>query len=58
MYSERARSAEIEERLSSRWQIEGLILITEISEARAARCKSDVMQVHRQETKRGTGDIT
>lgn len=57
MYSERARLAEIEERLS-RWQIEGLILITEISEARAARCKSDVMQVHRQETKRGTGDIT
>lgn len=57
MYSERARLAEIEERLS-RWQIEGLILITEISEARAARCKSDVMQVHRQETKRGTRDIT
>lgn len=57
MYSERARLAEIEERLS-RWQIEGLILITEISEARAAHCKSDVMQVHRQETKRGTGDIT
>lgn len=57
MYSERARLAEIEERLS-RWQIEGLILITEISEARAARCKSDVMQVHRQETKIGTGDIT